>query len=471
MSDDEFMMDDGADEEYDFEFEEDDEGDEEHADIENLYYNAKALKEDNPNEALRVFRSVVDKEETKGDWGFKALKQITKAHFRTGSYEEALKTYTELLGYTKSAVTRNYSEKSINNILDYVSNSNALDLSTMERFYSVTVSALEEARNERLSVKTDLKLARLWLARQEWPRLEKTIKGLKEYCLGAEGEGVGSDQSKGTILMEVFATEIQMYGEMGHFKRLKEVYNATLQVKNAIPHPRIMGIIRECGGKMHMSEKNWTAAQQDFFQAFNSYDEAGSPQRIQVLKYLVLAVMLMGSDINPFDSQETKPYKNDPEIVAMTDLVSAYQRREVHEAEKILENQRTIMEDNFIKGYIDELLNTLRTQYLMDIIKPYNRLDLRFLAKQLNTTTFAVESLLRSLILEGRISGKIDQVNQKLELDRSARHINTKRYAALASWLASIDTVSGSITSKAARGYGGGDVLQAESRSGMMEFG
>ena len=36
--------------------------------------------------------------------------------------------------------------------------------------------------------------------------------------------------------------------------------------------------------------------------------------------------MLMGSDINPFDSQETKPYKNDPQIAAMTDLVDAYQR-------------------------------------------------------------------------------------------------------------------------------------------------
>ena len=134
--------------------------------------------------------------------------------------------------------------------------------------------------------------------------------------------------------------------------------------------------------------ENWTAAQQDFFQAFNSYDEAGSPQRIQVLKYLVLAVMLMGSDINPFDSRETKPYKSDPEIVAMTDLVAAYQRREVHEAEKILrENQKTIMEDSFIRGYIDELLNTLRSQYLLDIIKPYTRLDLRFLASVSQSAT------------------------------------------------------------------------------------
>ncbi len=45
----------------------------------------------------------------------------------------------------------------------------------------------------------------------------------------------------------------------------------------------------------------------DFFEAFRNYDEAGSLQRIQVLKYLVLTTMLIESDINPFDSPETKP--------------------------------------------------------------------------------------------------------------------------------------------------------------------
>lgn len=53
---------------------------------------------------------------------------------------------------------------------------------------------------------------------------------------------------------------------------------------------------------------NWNRATEDFFESFRNYDEAGSPQRIQVLKYLVLANMLTGSAVNPFDSQETKPY-------------------------------------------------------------------------------------------------------------------------------------------------------------------
>lgn len=39
-----------------------------------------------------------------------------------------------------------------------------------------------------------------------------------------------------------------------------------LTVKSAIPHPRIMGIIRECGGKMHMHDELWSEAATDFFE-------------------------------------------------------------------------------------------------------------------------------------------------------------------------------------------------------------
>ena len=75
-------------------------------------------------------------------------------------------------------------------------------------------------------------------------------------------------------------------------------------------------------------------------QAFKNYDEAGSLRRIQCLKYLVLATMLMESDVDPFDAQEAKPYRQDPDVLAMTNLVDAYQRNNIAEFEKTLKNNR-----------------------------------------------------------------------------------------------------------------------------------
>ena len=45
-----------------------------------------------------------------------------------------------------------------------------------------------------------------------------------------------------------------------------------------------LGIIYECGGKMHLSEENFQLAHTDFFEAFKCFDEAGSPRRISSLK-------------------------------------------------------------------------------------------------------------------------------------------------------------------------------------------
>jgi COP9 signalosome complex subunit 2 len=152
---------------------------------------------------------------------------------------------------------------------------------------------------------------------------------------------------------------------------------------------------------MHLREQEFEKAHTDFFEAFKNYDESGSPRRTTCLKYLVLANMLMKSAINPFDSQEAKPYKNDPEILAITNLVSAYQNNDINTFESILKsNQKSIMEDTFIREHIEDLLRNIRTQVLIKLIKPYTKINIQFIAKELNIDQNEVESLLVACILD-----------------------------------------------------------------------
>ena len=87
---------------------------------------------------------------------------------------------------------------------------------------------------------------------------------------------------------------------------------------------------------MHMREHKWAEGYTDCFEAFKSYDEAGSTRRVDCLKYLVLANMWAGNDTNPFDAQETQPHKTDSEIEAMPMLVQAYDDNNVKEFERVL---------------------------------------------------------------------------------------------------------------------------------------
>ncbi|CAK8676934.1 COP9 signalosome complex subunit 2-like [Clavelina lepadiformis] len=424
MDDDDFM----CESDYDLEYSESD-ASEPDVDLENQYYNSKALKEDDTNLALESFQRVLDLEEQKGEWGFKALKQMTKINFKLGKLNGMMEKYKQLLTYIKSAVTRNYSEKSINSILDYISTSKQMDL--LQHFYETTLEALKDAKNDRLWFKTNTKLGKLYYDREEFTKLSRILRQLHQSCQTQDG---GDDMKKGTQLLEVYALEIQMYTAQKNNKKLKHVYEQSLHIKSAIPHPFTMGVIRECGGKMHLREGEYDKAHTDFFEAFKNYDESGSPRRTMCLKYLVLANMLMKSGINPFDSQEAKPYKNDPDILAMTNLVSAYQNNDITAFESIVATNRvSIMQDPFIREHIEDLLRNVRTQVLCKLIRPYARIRIPFISKELNIDSTEVENLLVSCILDGTVKGRIDQVEQVLVIDQQ-NAARASRYNALDRW-------------------------------------
>lgn len=217
------------------------------------------------------------------------------------------------------------------------------------------------------------------------------------------------------------------------------------------------------------SAGEWARAQEDFFEAFKNYDESGSPQRITCLKYLVIANMLSESRINPFDSQETKPYKNDADVVAMTGLVDAFQAGDLARFLKIqrglhiyshthsqtytnsysyhtyaqyshsltqkltnshthkhiyshnlhLENKRSLNEggDSFTSTYMPRILQKMRGSVLVKMIRPYTRVKMAFLADALAISEPEAQELLVELILDDRVpGGKIDQVARVLML-------------------------------------------------------
>ncbi|KAI2500942.1 PCI/PINT associated module [Fragilaria crotonensis] len=281
--------------------------------------------------------------------------------------------------------------------------------------YERTIKFFEPKRgpfpNDRLWFKTNLKYGQLLYETNETGKLQLVLQDLKNTQFS-------ESSSSSTHLMEIYALQIQLYSRQKDNKELRKIFEKALAVRGGIPHPRTLALIQELGGKMHLAAREYEAAGKTFFQAFKSYDEAGDPSRLRCLKYLVMASMLHSSSINPFDSQEARPYRDDPEIVAMTNLVQAFHSNEIQAFEKILrENQGRIMEDEFVREHVEDLLRTIRRQVLRRVIQPYTRISLEAISKELNDISVRdVESLLVGLILDGKLDGEIDQVDGVLLL-------------------------------------------------------
>ena len=94
-------------------------------------------------------------------------------------------------------------------------------------------------------------------------------------------------------------------------KRMKRVYPKTISLDSVIIDPRVMGIIKECGGKMFMAEKRWDKALEELFESFKNFQDCGNSRARDVLKYTILASILACSTLDYAGTREAKVFKDD----------------------------------------------------------------------------------------------------------------------------------------------------------------
>uniref|UniRef100_A0A7R9YB37 PCI domain-containing protein n=1 Tax=Pinguiococcus pyrenoidosus TaxID=172671 RepID=A0A7R9YB37_9STRA len=428
-----------SDEEYEYDYgsdgDEDEDDDAGAIEIENAFYEGDDCKVEDPGRALEMFNRVISltEDDDEGEnlkWRFRALENIVILHGVLGDAEQMLARYRQMMEYI-SMVTRNECTDSINKVLDSVSNNTSL--ANLQSVYEITLQALKNANNERLWLNTNIKLGRVHLEAKNYSRVAEIARELQEACRLPDGT---DDLPKGSYLLEAYALEIQLCTQTHNTSRMKEIYPKTEALNAAVADPRIMGIIREEGGKMFMGLGSWSEAYNEFYAAFRNYQEGGNPRAKTCLKYVVLSNMLALSDINPFAAREAKVFQDDREIMAMMDLRMAYESSDMQGFDRILQNKSNkILEDEYLKMFVERLRNRMRESVLLAMVKPYVRIEMRSVAQELNIESDAVEKIVVNLILDGRVKGRIDQVHGCIILDKGTEAQTVgKEYEGLRGW-------------------------------------
>jgi COP9 signalosome complex subunit 2 len=374
---------------------------------------------------------------------FKALQHLVTIHFALGMYQQMTARYRDMLNYIGS-VTRNECTDAINAILDTLTV--ATDVNVLSEMYEITLIALKSANNERLWFNTNHKLAKLYLDANRMGEVERLISVLKQSCQRPDGT---DDVSKGTYLLEVYCLEIQVCAKTRNSARMRQIYPKTLNLNLSVSDPRIMGIIREEGGKMRIAEGSYEEAYNELYEAFRNYQEAGNPRAKDCLKYVVLASMLALSDINPFAAREAKVFSEDKEILAMADLRMSLESNDLARFERILKNkQNRIVDEPFLMTYIEPLRRRMREQVLLNMTRPYTKVTLKFLADELSMKVEDVESLLVDMILEKRLVAHIDQIKGFVTLESNRNSSESKTLQALAKWNEALGAATTTVSSR-----------------------
>jgi len=291
------------------------------------------------------------------------------------------------------------------------------------------------------------------LAAKRYNELKESIVELEKYV---NEEGAKSDQ-----LLDVYSLEIQMYMEQGDKSGVKKTYEKAVKIVESNPGTLTskLPIFQFCGGKIMMEDGDFDTAYATLFDAFKYYQDIGSEIRIPCLKYMLIANMLMEvkktegdgeekeiqAKINPFDSKEVANMRNHASIEPIAQLLDAYEKNNIRNVERILrENPKELSEDPFLNQFIGRLLTKVRIAKILEMVKPYSRINTQFLATQLTIDLEEVEDLLVRLILDNEIEGKINQVGHVLNL---AGHADSAaRYRAIERWSTQIGGVSRAIS-------------------------
>jgi len=323
-----------------------------------------------------------------------------------------------------------------------------IDFTSVEQvekgLYELTLDALKIEKNERLWFKANVHLAKWYFRHGQFRNFSQVLKKLYDSCDRKDGT---TDSKKTVQLLLLYSMEIQMHSRTKNYKKLKELHTKALAIKGGVQDPRVIGIIRESGGKMYMLDKDYDNAHANFLQAFLCYDDSGSPRKIRCLKYLLL-VGLFAPNLDPFSSSEAQQYKEDPEIIPLSKLLDIYRSRteeqwkstelvEIRDIEGILKNSSsTILNDEFLSFHIYKLINAIRIRIIMKILKPHSRMCLSNLSQELNMLEEEVEHLLLELILDKKLDAKIDQVNNIILIKSSESEMSEeeKDKETLARW-------------------------------------
>eukprot|EP00940_MAST-03C_sp_MAST-3C-sp2_P000128 g128.t1 len=385
-----------------------------------------------------------------GPWSFQSMSKIVTIRLITGNMERLVDDFRKLLQVMRDTyVAANDREDAIGSILGHPSlDAGTLPKGTVDELYDATLATLKPS--DRLWLKISLSRAHMCLRAADasfMPKIPGILKNLYDACRSGDGN---FDKDKASDLLEVYAIEMQFLFKSKNFSRMKIVYPKTKgsDVTNAVEDSRTMGPLREYGGRMWMHFRKWTNAYDEFFDAFRAYEEVGKSTEAKCcIRYLVVANILSGGSVNPFAAREIVAHSQNDAVQAMKNLRDAFHNDEIVKFEAILRSRHSgIATDPVVGVFVEDLIRTMRIRVVMRLIDPYRRVRIDFVAKRLSTDLEVTRKLFEELILDGEISGTIDEIEGFYE--RNVPQKNAKALESMVTLSEKLDDIRKSFTSE-----------------------
>ncbi|GMM34291.1 hypothetical protein DASC09_016160 [Saccharomycopsis crataegensis] len=413
-SDDEMVASDGG----SFQEDSDEEGEES---LENQYYSAKSIKEDDLDAALELFAKIKDQVEGgEGDkqkvWKFKSLKQLMKIHYQLNHMDDLMKLYKELLNMNDYIEDKNYFLSSLVKIIDRYGKSNNPEF--LEKFIELPL-AHPSYLNDKLFIKLNIAKLNFLEGKNDGENNLSAIDQLIDLVI-EKCEETTNEYTKKQHLLETYSIQLKILlsmsdiGSINSIKKLRNTFKKCNELEhNIIAHPKILGVINEAQGKLLMIERDFHKSVEILMESFKNYDESGSNvDKSRILKNLIVLNLLnLKSEVSILQSNEIKPYlrnSDDEDIDNLMKLLKYYEDNDISSFHQLIADSESTKEQfitkddyNFLKIFKGDIINSINYKSLNNFFKSFSALPIDFLCKVLNIDNkLQLEELVFDMISE-----------------------------------------------------------------------
>ncbi|KAI5965330.1 csnB [Candida pseudojiufengensis] len=450
MSDEELY----SEESYEFEFEDEDgnEGsdqdndnieEDEEQDIENRYYTAKALKDDDVKLAVTELEKLINsinetntnnEDNEKNEIVFKSYKQLIKILYNEEEYEKVLNNLKNMIPLLPK-LNKSYIEESISRMIGrYLNKSNNNNNSSISKRdnenkqnfvikFSEILNDQSVFQNDKLWLKLNSNLLNFYLESNQYSAFENLLNKIHSRTSNIP------ESILKLFNLEIIAMEIEYLFKINtsDFNKLNKLYKSSLNNSTAVTHPKILAVINECGGKLQFYRENFEKSKNLFYNSFKNYDEAGLSRKNKILKQFLLISLLINDkndNVDNFQSQETQTYSSFNEFNNLKNLIKNYRDLALidffQNLKKFELDNEEFCNDDIYKNSIELILEKLRIKILLKKLVENTDKKLYFneIEESLHIDESQLEQILFKLMNQGKLSQfKINFIDKFIEYD------------------------------------------------------
>lgn len=317
--------------------------------------------------------------------------------------DEITTILTEILQYYEDNILDDYS---CTNIINKMKNNVLSSEECLEVFLQFATEKLN--RNTQINLFLDLKLiqAETKMKYQDYSKAREMLQEAEQYCPIPPDP---NDYQMCRSAIRILILHIEFADFDNKEEAMFDYYDQAIKIPKSSLNQRQEAVILQIQGLKLLKEYNFKEARSKFYDAFKKFDEAGSDKRIKCLPYWALSAMLEHETISIFMSPEVMHFTAHPVVAPISQLNEAYQINDIVLFNKRLPSAQKVFNNHkFYSKLLDDIRSYVLSGAIMKYTQAFSKVDIAYMAKDLDSKEEEVKNIVFNLILRGRLNGLVE---------------------------------------------------------------